>query len=253
MTYVSTPRTIDPRLTIGTCLSTTFAVFGRNFLPFMALGLVIGLPGLGISLKDDLLPSETGAGYSASGFVDMFASALTAGVVVYGTFQDLRGAPASFGAIFNQGASSIGRIVLASLVASLAVVLGTLLLVVPGIMIAMALWVYVPAIVIERKKIFESFSRSSELTKGRRWIILGVSAILFTAFAVALLGVNFLFLPSDESAAGSGGAVVVDEILIYVLAAAYNVVSAVASTVGYYLLRAEKEGVDIDEIAKVFD
>jgi hypothetical protein len=82
------------------------------------------------------------------------------------------------------------------------------------------------------------------LTKGRRWSILGLVLILF----VANLIVSALTRALIVNGAPLGGAV------LNVLAALFFMaLSAVLAAVGYYYLRAEKEGVAIDDVVKVFD
>jgi len=97
----------------------------------------------------------------------------------------------------------------------------------------------VPAIVIEKNGIIASFNRSGFLTKRHRWPIFGLVLILGVCSAL-LVAVAFLF----GSAAGY---------VEYVFDAFITAFTAVTVAVTYYYLRADKEGVAVDEIAKVFD
>jgi hypothetical protein len=111
------------------------------------------------------------------------------------------------------------------------------------IYIVILFWVFIPAIVVERAGPVDCFKRSLALTKGRRWAILGVLALVFVAnFAVSLL----TRLLANIAPMASG--------LIDVLAMLFFMaLSAVLAAVGYYFLRAEKEGVAIDDVVTVFD
>jgi ACR3 family arsenite efflux pump ArsB len=105
-------------------------------------------------------------------------------------------------------------------------------------------WVFVPAIVIERAGPIGGFKRSLALTKGRRWPVLGI--ILILAIANGLTSVLTWSLMAE--AAPIGGAV------LNALATLFFVVlAAVLSAVGYFHLRAEKEGRALDAVVRSFD
>ena len=61
---------------------------------------------------------------------------------------------------------------------SFGVMIGMILVIVPGIILLLMWWVYIPAIVVEGKGIIGAFGRSRELTRGRRWHILGLAVIV---------------------------------------------------------------------------
>jgi hypothetical protein len=125
-----------------------------------------------------------------------------------------------------------------------------MLLIVPGLILMAMFWVYTPAIVVEDVGITESFGRSRALTKGHRWGIFGLLLIV----GVIFMGWQFAVMASMgiagfTAAVGSGWLQWV-VFSVSVLLIAYM---AVIKTVGYYYLRAEKEGIAIDEAASVFD
>jgi hypothetical protein len=108
--------------------------------------------------------------------------------------------------------------------------------------------------VIERPGTLASLTRSSDLTKGFRWRIFGlIIAFMIVAFALAILagviagGALGLLGGSEETLERH---VAVIEWLWTALAMAAQ---ATLSAVGYYDLRVAKEGVEIGDIAAVFD
>ena len=105
-------------------------------------------------------------------------------------------------------------------------------------------WVFVPAIVIERAGPIAAFKRSLELTKGRRWPVLGIILMLLLANVLA----SVLTRSIMAEAAPTGGAV-----LNLLAALFFMVLAAVLSAVGYFHLRAEKEGRAIADLARSFD
>jgi hypothetical protein len=72
----------------------------------------------------------------------------------------------------------------------LGTVAGTLLLVVPGIIVAL-MWIVAPsALVIERLGVVDAFKRSRAVTKGHHWALLGL-IVVYTLVVVALEWVIF--------------------------------------------------------------
>ena len=102
-----------------------------------------------------------------------------------------------------------------------------------------------PAIVVEKRGIIDSFNRSAFLTKGRRWAILGAWLVFGV---VSVLGMVLLMVVAQLVSSG-----IVLPVIAYVWEALITAFSAVMTAVSYYYLRVDKEGVAIDEIAAVFD
>src|SRR5689334_7419720 len=95
--------------TVGRVISTSLAVFGRNLVPFVVLALVIGIPYIvitvGVTGSVDLEAMEQ-TGQLPPGFwgmlligslIYLLTYAVTQSVIIYGTFQDIRGQKAAFG------------------------------------------------------------------------------------------------------------------------------------------------------------
>jgi hypothetical protein len=123
-------------------------------------------------------------------------------------------------------------------VASLAFVVQALIL--------FAMWaVTTPVCVLERRGPFGSLARSAELTRGHRW---KVFALTFPLFAVDT--VISSFLEDTLSAAGGTPLMLAGTLLWNGLWGAFY---AVAFGVSYHELRVAKEGIDIDQIAAVFE
>jgi hypothetical protein len=130
--------------------------------------------------------------------------ALVGGLLVQGALvelvRDLREGrqPASVGAYYERTRGRLGTLVGASLLYGLGVLLGLLLLIVPGL-IAVARWsLIVPLVVLERLGWRDAFMRSSELVRGRTGRVLALVAIsnLITAVASLAIASAFAFLPN---------------------------------------------------------
>jgi hypothetical protein len=105
--------------------------------------------------------------------------------------QDIRdGRPdLSVGATFSRVRPHLFAIAIASILAGVAIALGFVLLIVPGL-ILMTLWVLiVPVIVLENKGWADSFGRSRSLVRGHGWSVFGVivlTILLLLAFEIVL-------------------------------------------------------------------
>jgi hypothetical protein len=190
---------------------------------------------------------------------------LTAGLA-YGVVQDLRGRPTTFLATVGQGlrrvlpATGAGAIagaiayapaVVAALLANAAsepaaglVLLASLV----TIVIQTALWVTVPAAVLERVGVVGALGRSLRLTRGNRWRIFGVMLVLGMLFLAAILLTTGL-RTGDETDEELRRDALVGLAVTVVLAPLFSA----ATVVGYHDLRGAKEGVDVEDLAKVFE
>lgn len=86
---------------------------------------------------------------------------------------------ASIGQLFRSVMPVIGTLFLAGILAAIGIVIGLLLLIVPGL-ILLTMWsVVAPVIVIERRGVGAAFSRSRELVRGNGWQVFGVIVAMF--------------------------------------------------------------------------
>ena len=128
-----------------------------------------------------------------------------------------------------------------------------MLLIVPGIILAMRWAVAVPACVVENLGPISSLRRSAELTKGHRWKIFGMTVLILVFFIIAIViigtlaGTGVVVVPQGV---GRGLlAAILFVIISGIVTAYFNVVAAMV----YHDLRTVKEGVNTEEIAAVFD
>jgi hypothetical protein len=256
------PGTVQ--FSIGRVIGDSFGVLARNIISFGILALLINLIALvfGFFFADTSQleaaqndPAQLEAamqsfnwwGLILAALVMIVVSFLTQAAIIYGTFQDLRGQKAGIGDCIARGLSSIIPVAIGSILLSLGIMIGSIFLIIPGIILALMWWVYVPAIVVEGKGIIEAFGRSRELTRGRRWHILGLLIVIFVLMAV--VGFVVAFLAGVVATQGGLAA----DIIGYVFNALLTAFTSVLAAVGYYYLRAEKEGIDVNEIARIFD
>ena len=83
------------------------------------------------------------------------------------------------GSLVQAAVPVIGPLVVAGILAGIAIGLGLLLLIVPGLFLLTIWAVLAPVIVIERRDALSSFGRSRELVRGHGWQVFGVIVVLF--------------------------------------------------------------------------
>ena len=113
--------------------------------------------------------------------------------------QDVRDGRAdmSIGETVSAATPYIWSVALASILAGIAITIGLILVIVPGLYL-MTIWaVIVPVIVIERSGALASFGRSQKLVRGNAWHVFGTLVLVFVILLVVdlVLGLIFLALP----------------------------------------------------------
>ncbi|MGA1212271.1 MAG: YciC family protein, partial [Solirubrobacterales bacterium] len=99
---------------------------------------------------------------------------------------------ASVGELFGLVAPRLFSLFLLSLVVGILVGIGMIFFIIPGVILALMWIVSTPSMMVENKGVFESMSRSSDLTRQNRMRILGVGLLLIVAYIVIGLVVVLL-------------------------------------------------------------
>ena len=90
---------------------------------------------------------------------------------------------------FGSAQTHLAAVIVAGLIASIALAIGFVLFIIPGLVLLTFWCVFIPAIVIEGKSAGESFGRSYELTRGHFWRVLGVivlTLLIYFGFEIVL-------------------------------------------------------------------
>jgi hypothetical protein len=93
------------------------------------------------------------------------------------------------GELFGEVAPRLGALIGAGLLAGIAILVGLILLIVPGLYLITIWAALAPLIVIERAAVFDAFRGSQALVKGNGWQVFGTLAIIWVlqgAFTGAL-------------------------------------------------------------------
>ena len=132
---------------------------------------------------------------------------------------------------------------------------GYLLLVIPGVIIALMMWVAVPVVIVERGGVGHALQRSKDLTTGFRLRIFMLNLVLGVIMILAV-GVQFgmtAMLTGMGLVPGTLTMALVNFPISVILLGSILALSSVVVTVGYYTLRHEVEGVAPQDLAAVFE
>ena len=225
---------------IGTAVSTLFG----HFVPFVGTALVASLPSLVFAI---VVPAS-----KLQSIVDLIINEIVAVTLVYGAVQALRGRQVPMAECLSQGLSRLGAVLGVAILSGLGIAFGMVLLIVPGLILATMWAVAIPIAVVEKMGVTASLSRSSALTRERRWRVFGailVSGLLAILVSVAIGGSAGGLAYAISGGVGSSLVVVVS----WAIGAIFQAFNACVVATLYYFLRRDKEGVDIHQIAAVFD
>src|SRR5262245_15048927 len=246
-------RPVEGELRVGHVFSTAWTIFSANFTTFFVIGLIVALPNLLLLMA---VPTETTAfgttpspaglgwrvfvGLALATILNLMAQA----VILYIAFQYLRGHSGSVGDAVQKGLARFLPILGLVFLFGLGIWVGFLLLVIPGIMLMVRWSVAVPACVLEGTGPVASLRRSAALTKGHRWKIFGIFLLVWI---VSMVVAGLLGLIADQF--GRTANLFANFCWTACWAAYFNSVLVML----YHDLRVGKEGVDVNQIAAVFD
>jgi hypothetical protein len=178
----ATRSQVEPGKVIGEAFETyrshAGALLGGALIVIGIAGVIEGLLSVSGSLVLGVIGALIGlaAGFFYTGFVVKLV-------------QDVRDGRRDFsvGELFSHAAPYLGTLILAGILAGIAITIGFILIIVPGL-ILLTIWAVIsPAIVVEGRTVFESFGRSRELVRGHGWQVFG--AIVLTFLIIVAVGV----------------------------------------------------------------
>jgi hypothetical protein len=233
-------------------------------IPIRALEVVILTAT--ISNPDDITSrtgfGQTGAATNGAAGVNVTVELLGALVTVIGTAVCFRIAAAGYAGTRGDWRSSvafaaprIGMVVWATIIAGVGVVLGFIALILPGIWLLVSWSVFIPALLFEGLSPTRSLGRSFELVRGRWWATLGllIVATLISGVIAGIVMRAFDALMSTSLGNHVFPAALIDAVGGAVASAVGLPIQAVMVTLLYFDLRARKERLDTDLLARRLD
>ncbi|HZO93223.1 MAG TPA: hypothetical protein VFB22_05595 [Candidatus Baltobacteraceae bacterium] len=232
---------------VGGILQRALELTAQRALTLFPIAIVLLAPLLWFEHQLLVLPIRS-HGRVPIGFGDALytnvAQSLFEALVIYAVFQYLRGRTVGIGETMGLGLRRALPVLGTALIVGIATGIGLVFFIIPGLLVSVACAVANPACVVEGLNPIDSIGRSWELTKGYRWSVFGMYVVIGIAGMLASGVIAAWQHPETASTY---------LILQYVESVVFTTYGAVVSVIIYHDLRVVKEGVDIDQIAAVFD
>jgi hypothetical protein len=222
-----------PSWTVVSVLERSYRIARDNFAAFVTVTLIFAV----VSAVVDVLGLRLFAAV-----VDLVAGAATTICLTWGTLQAMSGRRPGWEAMLRQlQGPQVGRMLMLSIFQYLVIAVSAILIIPPFFLLP--LWaVTIPAMMVERLEIGAAFQRSVELTRYRRLPILGAFVLWVVIFALGGVVIAALL--------GHGG---LARFVLWVWAAVAGTVLHPLPAIFYVLLREEKEGATVEQIAAALE
>jgi hypothetical protein len=204
-------------------LSEAWTLYKRHAAHFLLISFVIYLV---IAVITALLSLALGSfGAILGGLLSLFGAFLLQAALVKAV-QDARDGrhDLDLGATVSAALPFVGTVAIASIFASIAIGIGFVLIIVPGLILLTFLSLIVPEIVIGGASAFESFGRSWRTVRGYAWHVFGTYVLVFVIMIVAEFVVGLILLALPYTARNSIADVVVGTLFAPFLAAVVTLV-----------------------------
>lgn len=261
---MTTLEAVSGSFDFGRVVQRTFRVIGDNIALFAVSALVLVTLPVFAATVAGLIGGEVMFGVStiAGALISMIGNFALQGLVVYAAIGKLNGRSIQIDEVVGVGVRFILPLFGLALLQALGIAIGTMLLIVPGL-ILMVMWsVATAALVIEKRGVFASLQRSRDLTRGNRWSIFGLLVVYFilnmlvafiTQALSMALGVTMAFGGTFAEPVPLTANVAIATFVSAVTNGLQAVLSAAGVAAIYYELRSAKEGVAPEQMAAVFD
>lgn len=241
------------RLDLGRVARETLRILRQRFAPMVLIALVVA--GVPIALLQDLQVRSVQAGgediWPTVNFLlgSIVAGALATSIITPIAVGELKGRPLPAGEALRLGLARFAEVSVASMIVFVATGVGMVALIVPGVMIACAWFVWAPVIVVERPGIARTLERSQKLTQGNRLLI----AALVIAYTTVVTAIAYATSGSGLEATADVRTGPVQIAIDAVFTAVSQSVSIVGVTVVYAELRRIRDGAPPFGVAEIFD
>jgi hypothetical protein len=235
-----------PPLTTGQLFNDSFHLYRRN-LPLLAgtVAVLAILQGLLTALLHLI-----GAPGAIGGLLTVIFFPACMGVLAVPITARYLERPITIGEVYAViGTSTLGVLALGSLAYALAVLVGTVLVVVPGIYLLVRFLFVTQVIVLERTDVAGAFSRSSDLVKDAWWRVFG-HFLLFNLPAIpGIIVVGLVRQVLAHAASGTAADVWILIATGFLIPLIIFPIPISATVMLYYDLRVRKEGFDLERAA----
>ena len=253
-------------LTISELLDRTFSIYRNHWLTFVGIAAIPNSVLLGLNLVSTLVLFTdstlalstwfTGLSMLITLIVFVVASMLTQGATTIAVSQVQLGQPAGIGDAFASMRGRTTELIVLSLNVGVRVVFGLILLVIPGLYLALRYSLAMPVAVLEQPgSISKSIERSAELTQGHfgRILLIYVLLVVLTVAASAVwqLPVEWIVRQvrdTTDLVALTRWVTIFTAIGNFVVRSVVGPLMTIAFALIYYDERVRKEGFDLEHM-----
>jgi len=256
-----------PSFDMGRVVKRTVSVIGNNVASFGLMALLIGVPSAIEIWRTSRIPPVLTRGFfigstdalllvaQIAGFVGYF---VLQAAIVHATIMYLNSRSSGVAQSLSVGFRFLGQLILILLLMTLGLIVGFLVLFVPGLILLVMWSVIVPCCIAERTGVIGAFGRSRELTKGHRWAIFGVLLAFFIlnvviSVTVGTVGGMTIMQPVPGGPGGTLNPTLLQAVLYVIFSMVTSIISATLVASIYYELRVLKDGIGAEALASVFD
>jgi len=188
------PPSLKPR-SVGEILEAAFDLYRKYWRSLILIVAVVVVPitivqyAIGNALGGSTTTSANGevtvhatggtiAAATVGGLISFVMWQILIGAIAWAVASALVGREPDVGDSYRFGYRRFWSILLVGVLVGLAVFVGLILFIIPGIIIAVRLSVSIPALVVERKRGTDALRRSWDLVKGYSWSVFGAFVVV---------------------------------------------------------------------------
>jgi hypothetical protein len=257
MDSISAPR--FEAMTTGALLDRAFRLYTSNFSLMLGITAAAYVPFYLIMLA---IESSFSGNLHAQGvdlatllfqiaFIVLWASIafpIAGGAATYAISERYLGNNVTIGESLRLALIRFWTLSVAQIIATIRVMFGFLLFVVPGILWMLSYSLAVPVILVENQKATTSLRRSRDLVKGHRGKVFCVMLIINLLQVIPIMGVNMISGMIFNTQTGGGA--VLNSAIINLASIFLTPLAIVATILLYYDMRIRKEGFDLEMLSR---
>jgi hypothetical protein len=253
-------------MSAGRVFERAFAAIRTNPVVILGLALFVGaLPSLVLTIvlvqlgmtspmalqSGAISPGAIVAMALVSGVISLVISAIVQGAITRAAIAATEGKRVGFGDSLGTGLRVVLPLIGLAILSAIGVMLGLILLIVPGVILWLMWSIAVPALVVERRGVYGSLSRSSELTIGAKGTVFGIFIVVVIAYWLLSMIFNLVGLAAYNPAS-PGGLTTFSLIGSAILGTLFNAAWGTIQPALYVELRQWKEGTSVEQLEDVF-
>jgi hypothetical protein len=177
---------------IGDILNAAFTLYKQKWRDFFLIVAIVAVP---LSIVQYFLADQLAAVGASILFalVGVLIYEIMAGALTRAAAGSVVGVEIDADASYRYGLARLGSILLIGILTGLAVGIGFIFLIIPGLFLLVKFAVSIPALVVENKRGTKAMSRSFELTSGHFWHVAGtvLLAAILTGIVSGILTAPF--------------------------------------------------------------